>query len=99
MDGDAKINMSEFALGMKSSLTIFAKKSGGKQRPRSSAISGGGCSMQITQNMMAGTPMGRGPAAIRASVTPRRQSATPRERNMSTADMNRRSATGKIGRM
>ena len=99
MDGDAKINMSEFALGMKSSLTIFAKKSTGKQRPRSSAISGGGCSMQITQKMMAGTPMGRGPAAIRASVTPRRQSATPRERNMSTADMNRRSATGKIGRM
>jgi len=34
MDGDAKINMAEFALGMKSSLTVFAKKG---RRPRSSA--------------------------------------------------------------
>lgn len=34
MDGDAKINMSEFALGMKSSLTVFAKKG---KRPKSSA--------------------------------------------------------------
>jgi Ca2+-binding EF-hand superfamily protein len=25
MDGDAKINMAEFSLGMKSSLTVFAK--------------------------------------------------------------------------
>ena len=37
MDGDAKINMSEFALGMKSSLTVF-KKSG--KRPKSSVMSG-----------------------------------------------------------
>ena len=37
MDGDAKINMAEFTLGMKSSLTVFAKKS---KRPKSSAISG-----------------------------------------------------------
>lgn len=36
MDGDAKINMAEFALGMKSSLTVFAKK-GASKRPRSSA--------------------------------------------------------------
>ena len=41
MDGDAKINMSEFALGMKSSLTIFAKKSAGSKRPRSGVIYGG----------------------------------------------------------
>jgi hypothetical protein len=61
MDGDAKINMSEFALGMKSSLTIFAKKSG-KQRPRSSAISG-------AQKLVTGTPSGKG---LRSSATPRR---------------------------
>lgn len=41
MDGDAKINMSEFALGMKSSLTIFAKKSTGSKRPRTGVIYGG----------------------------------------------------------
>ena len=33
MDGDAKINMTEFSLGMKSSLTIYAKK---MKRPKSS---------------------------------------------------------------
>ena len=33
MDGDAKINLAEFALGMKSSLTVFAKKS--SKRPKS----------------------------------------------------------------
>ncbi len=37
MDGDAKINMAEFALGMKSSLTVYAAKKSSK-RPRSSAI-------------------------------------------------------------
>lgn len=36
MDGDAKINMAEFALGIKSNLTTFAKKGG--KRPKSSAI-------------------------------------------------------------
>ena len=38
MDGDAKINMSEFAMGMKSSLTAFAKVKG--KRPKSSVMSG-----------------------------------------------------------
>ena len=33
MDGDAKINFAEFALGMKSSLTVYAKKG---KRPKSS---------------------------------------------------------------
>ena len=37
MDGDAKINMAEFSLGMKSSLTVFTKKG---KRPKSSAMSG-----------------------------------------------------------
>ena len=37
MDGDAKINLAEFALGMKSSLTVFAKK--GSKRPKSSNYS------------------------------------------------------------
>ena len=37
MDGDAKINLAEFTLGMKSSLTVFAKKG---KRPSSSTISG-----------------------------------------------------------
>ena len=35
MDGDAKINMSEFAMGMKSSLSVFSKKGG--KRPKSSS--------------------------------------------------------------
>lgn len=35
MDGDAKINMAEFTLGMKSSLKIFASKT---KRPNSSAV-------------------------------------------------------------
>lgn len=94
MDGDAKINMSEFALGMKSSLTIFAKK-GGKQRPKSSGISG------FTQKLVTGTPSGRfmANAGLRQGGTPRRQSATPRDRNMSASDVRRRSSTGKIARM
>ena len=37
MDGDAKINLAEFALGMKSSLTVFAKKT--SKRPKSSNYS------------------------------------------------------------
>ena len=36
MDGDAKINLAEFALGMKSSLTVFTKKA---KRPKSSNYS------------------------------------------------------------
>ena len=38
MDGDAKINMAEFTLGMKSSLTVFAKKTA--KRPKSSSVFG-----------------------------------------------------------
>ena len=38
MDGDAKIDMKEFAAGMKSSLSIFPKKS---KRPKSSSMVGG----------------------------------------------------------
>ena len=44
MDGDAKINLSEFTLGMKSSLTVFAKKG---KRPRSSAINGYSSKLQV----------------------------------------------------
>ena len=68
MDGDAKINMAEFTLGMKSSLTLFAKK-GGKQRPKSSAVSG------LAQKLVTGTPSGKGGnyGQQRASgITPRR---------------------------
>ena len=36
MDGDAKINLAEFALGMKSSLSVFTKKN---KRPKSSNYS------------------------------------------------------------
>ena len=38
MDGDAKIDMKEFAAGMKSSLSIFPNKS---KRPKSSSMIGG----------------------------------------------------------
>ena len=64
MDGDAKINMSEFALGMKSSLTIFPKK-GGKPRPKSSAGAG------LAQKIVTGTPSGKN-YNLRTSATPRR---------------------------
>lgn len=49
MDGDAKINMAEFALGMKSNLTTFAKKGG--KRPKSSAF--GYASKLVTSNSAA----------------------------------------------
>ncbi len=68
MDGDAKINMAEFALGMKSSLTVYAAKKSGK-RPRSSAI----VSKLVTTS--SASKLGGG---IRQSVTPRRgQMMTP----------------------
>ena len=38
MDGDAKINMAEFSLGMKSSLKVFPKTK--SKRPNSSATVG-----------------------------------------------------------
>ena len=68
MDGDAKINMSEFALGMKSSLTVYAKKS---KRPKSSA------------NINYSTKMMNGPISVKngasaAANFPIRQATTPK---------------------
>ena len=69
MDGDAKINMAEFALGMKSSLTVYAAKKSGK-RPRSSAI--------VSKLVTTSSASKLGGGGIRQSVTPRRgQMMTP----------------------
>lgn len=70
MDGDAKINMSEFALGMKSSLTIFAKKSAGGKRPRSGVIYGGLATQKLVTGGSSNAAARSG--AARHSVTPRR---------------------------
>ena len=63
MDGDAKINMAEFAVGMKSSLTVFAKKGG--KRPKS----GGGYS-RGGQGLVTSGSAAKGNFPIR-STTPR----------------------------
>jgi len=67
MDGDAKINMSEFALGMKSSLKVFAKK-GATKRPNSSAVSG------FAQKLVTTTTPSK--AGYRQGGTPRSNNAT-----------------------
>ena len=63
MDGDAKINLKEFQIGMKSSLTVFGGKKGAK-RPRSS----GSYHIKIVN------PIG----GKRGSVTPRKAFASPK---------------------
>ena len=63
MDGDAKINLKEFQIGMKSSLTIFGTKKGAK-RPRSSG----------SYHIKVVNPLN----AKRGSVTPRRAYASPK---------------------
>ena len=67
MDGDAKINMPEFSLGMKSSLKVFPKKT---KRPNSSAVTG------FAQKM--GVPNTPGVTSKGTVLPIRRSSATPR---------------------
>ena len=67
MDGDAKINMAEFTLGMKSSLTVFAKKGAGK-RPRSSA----------TISKLVTSSSAHKLGLKQQATTPRRNQMTPR---------------------
>ena len=69
MDGDAKINQSEFALGMKSSLTLFAKKATTK-RPKSSTQAAYYANKLVTSNSKV--------AMIRNQQTTAQQTLTPR---------------------
>lgn len=73
MDGDAKISMSEFALGMKSSLTVYAKKG---RRPKSGIM---GYTNKLVTNSSA-VKIGAGNYPIRNSGTPMKQrTLTPRD--------------------
>ena len=64
MDGDAKINLKEFQIGMKSSLTVFGKKKSSK-RPKSS--SGAGYQIKVTNIVN-----------NKRSTTPRKSYASPK---------------------
>ena len=76
MDGDAKINMSEFALGMKSSLTVYAKKS---KRPKSSANINYSTKLVNGSMSVKNGASAAGNFPIRQSTTPKRASGmTPR---------------------
>ena len=73
MDGDAKINMAEFAVGMKSSLTVYAKKGG--KRPKSGGLVGG---------YRTGGGLGQSGSAAKGnfpirSTTPRQQPPIPQQ--------------------
>ena len=72
MDGDAKINLAEFSLGMKSSLTVFGKN--GKRPKSGNALGGHPSRVNFTA---AGSAKG---IRLKQSGTPRRSAAgaTPR---------------------
>jgi len=67
MDGDAKINMAEFTLGMKSSLKIFASKT---KRPNSSAVTSFAQKLGAPNTAVSGATNKTFPIR-RSSVTPR----------------------------
>ena len=71
MDGDAKINLAEFALGMKSSLSVFTKKT---KRPKSSNYS-----RLVTTNSQNKVAGGSSNFPIRMQSPVKSSGLTPRE--------------------
>lgn len=95
MDGDAKINMAEFALGMKSNLTTFAKKGG--KRPKTSAIGFPSSSKLVTSSHSASKTnfVVRQSVAAAGGVTPRTGSGFDTGRRSLSRSKPQRPKTGK----